>query len=186
LLANFLDVTKIEFCTQVKDAKGRELFERISSLVIGRVDFSDSFRFEIRTALLDFLLHLYKHHVISYNKEELESVASLHCKKAIRYITKNYSEEISIDAIAKSCMINKAHLSRIFKKETGKTLIEFLNIIRCTRAKELISEGFSVEEAATKCAFNNISYFTRTYKKHIGALPSKTKKRLKNKSINNT
>ena len=56
------------------------------------------------------------------------------------------------------------------------TVIEYVNILRCKEAKRLISEGQSVSEAAIASGFNNLSYFTRTYKKYVGELPSSNKK----------
>jgi AraC-like DNA-binding protein len=40
----------------------------------------------------------------------------------------------------------------------------------------LLKKGTSVSEAAENCGFQNLSYFSRTYKKYIGELPGKHKK----------
>ncbi|MBR6603969.1 MAG: AraC family transcriptional regulator, partial [Clostridia bacterium] len=49
---------------------------------------------------------------------------------------------------------------------------------RCKKASELISEGLSVSEAALKCGFSNMSFFTRTFREYIGCLPSKFNKNI--------
>ena len=130
------------------------------------------FEFEIRVKTMDLMLHLYKNYVYSYNKQELDNIKSIHCRNAISYIFENYKRDVSIDEIAEHCIINKAHLSRIFKKETNHTIINFINIIRCNNARQMIAQGMSVRESAIENGFNNLSYFSRTYKKHIGCLPS--------------
>jgi AraC-like DNA-binding protein len=59
---------------------------------------------------------------------------------------------------------------------TGKTLVEYINIVRCEHARELLSSGsFNVGESAEQCGFQDISYFSRIYKKYIGILPSEEK-----------
>ena len=63
-------------------------------------------------------------------------------------------------------------MSRDFKKYTGNTVFEYINISRCKTAATLIASGMSVSAAANECGFENLSYFSRTYKKYMGKLPS--------------
>lgn len=96
-------------------------------------------------------------------------------KKTIMYIKEHFYEEITLDSLSKIININKYSLTRMFKKQTQMTIFEFINITRCTEAKKLIINGESITNAARQCGFINLSYFTRTYKKYIGELPSCSK-----------
>ncbi|HHV99177.1 MAG TPA: response regulator [Clostridiaceae bacterium] len=51
-------------------------------------------------------------------------------RKAILYIAANYSNDISLDTVADHIGVNSSYLSRVFKKETGKGFIEYLNCYR--------------------------------------------------------
>ncbi len=94
-------------------------------------------------------------------------------KDAISYIGTNYKENISIDDIVSHIGFSKYHFCRTFKEVTGQTTFDYINILRCNQAKKLLSSGkYNISESALLSGFNNLSYFTRTYKKYMGVLPS--------------
>lgn len=97
-------------------------------------------------------------------------------KKAIAFIRDNYSEKISLECIAKNVFVNKFTLSREFKKILGQSVVQYTNRYRCKCAAEMISQGISVSTAAEKCGFSNMSFFTKTFERYVGCLPSKYKK----------
>ncbi len=96
-------------------------------------------------------------------------------KKAILYIRENYKDKITLENISKHIGVNKFMLSREFKKATGQTVVEYINLYRCKTAYKLLINGVTVTAAAIDAGFNNFSYFSRTFKKCIGILPSKIK-----------
>lgn len=96
-------------------------------------------------------------------------------KKTIDYIRNNYSKKISLDELAKNAAIDKYVLSREFKKFTGQTIVEYINSFRCQKASDYIISGYNISEAAQMCGFDNLSFFTKTFKRHMGILPSKIK-----------
>jgi len=69
--------------------------------------------------------------------------------------------------------ISKFYLCREFKAYTGSSILQTVNLLRCTQAKLLIEGGATVSQAALSCGFDNLSYFSRTFKKLMGALPSR-------------
>lgn len=93
-------------------------------------------------------------------------------KKAITYIRKHMAEKMSLDSIAVQVGISKFHLAREFKAMTGNTIIGFINTLRCWEAKRLIENGSGVSVAAYACGFDNLSYFSKTFQKLLGAPPS--------------
>lgn len=101
------------------------------------------------------------------------SDSSKYVKEAINYIRKHLAEHISLDNISSHIGISKFHLTREFKIYTGSTVIDTVNLIRCTEAKQQIEQGISVSAAAISCGYNNLSYFTRTFHKYMGILPSR-------------
>ena len=86
-------------------------------------------------------------------------------------------EKISLEDISRSVLCDKYTLCRDFKKYTGQTVFENLNRYRCIKAAELLNDGKSVAEAALLCGFESFSFFTKTFKKYMGSLPSEYKKR---------
>lgn len=95
---------------------------------------------------------------------------------AIIYIRKHYDEHLTLDGISKSIFVNKYTLTRIFKEMTGQTVVEYINEYRCKQAARLIRDGCRINESARLCGFSNMSFFTKTFKRYIGKLPSEYKK----------
>lgn len=98
---------------------------------------------------------------------------TLMMRRALHYMKANYKEKIQISDIADYVNFSKDYLSHTFKEFTGVTIVYYLNFLRCRHAKNLLSRGdISVSNAAMASGFDNISHFTRTYKKIMGYLPS--------------
>lgn len=105
---------------------------------------------------------------------DLQHAASLSLtKKAISYILSHYMEDFTLEEIADYMGCSKFYLCKIFKKNTGRTVVEYRNHLRCVKAKQLMmEEHYCVKESAIACGYTNFSYFSKTYKKYIGNLPS--------------
>jgi len=147
----------------------------VAQVLFDAVDMDTDFKLNIRIKVLELMRYLTKNHVYTTDRKKLARPMGSHCKNAIKYISKNFAKNITIDEIALHCMVNKSYLSRVFKKETGETMVDFINAVRCNEAKKLISQGVPIKEASVSCGFNNLSYFSKIYKKNIGHLPSEEK-----------
>ena len=87
-------------------------------------------------------------------------------------------EKIKIEEILEESGFSRAYFSREFKKITGNSIVDYINFVRCSRTEELISTGdYIISEAAEMCGFSSMSYFSKTYKKFMGRLPSETVKK---------
>lgn len=129
--------------------------------------------------LLLLLIYLAEHH--STTAAVFENHASVFketlIRNAISYIQSNYLKKISTKDISNFLGANSTYLCRCFKEITGNTILEYLNILRCEHAKMLIiSHRYSIAEVALNSGFPNFSYFSKTYKKFMGELPSETTK----------
>ncbi len=93
-------------------------------------------------------------------------------KKAIAYIYKNYRSDLSLQDIAVHIGVNSSYLSRRFKQDCGKGVIEYLNTIRIEQAKLLMENGFQkVKAIADEVGFNNYNYFFKVFKDSQGMTP---------------
>ncbi|MCL2385970.1 MAG: AraC family transcriptional regulator [Defluviitaleaceae bacterium] len=94
-------------------------------------------------------------------------------KQAIRYITENYAEHLTISAVASSVSLNPVYFGTLFKRETRVTFRDYLNTIRINQAEDLLRAGkMNVTEVAQHCGFTDVFYFSRLFKKHKGIPPS--------------
>lgn len=126
----------------------------------------------IRHEVLGLLISLCRKYARRTSPETTSAVPVERVKKAMTYIRNNLSKQLTLDEIADHVGISKYHFAREFKAFTGETVIDSINILRCKEAKRLIESGMSVSAAAMSCGFENLSYFSRTFKKHFGQLPS--------------
>ncbi|MCL1819657.1 MAG: AraC family transcriptional regulator [Oscillospiraceae bacterium] len=102
---------------------------------------------------------------------------SLPVRKAVNYIDFNFSELITLEMIAESAAVNYSYLSSQFKKETGSSVVDYINRNRIQRAFTLlISTSLSINAIAEKCGFSDDAYFTRVFKKVHGKSPREYRK----------
>lgn len=91
----------------------------------------------------------------------------------IEFINDNYSCHFSLEDIAGRIALSKSHFSRVFKKETGYTLQDYIIKVRIDRAKLLLLRGNTkITEIAHTCGFSSSSHFTSAFVKHVGIQPS--------------
>lgn len=131
---------------------------------------------KLRIALLRLLVHLQEFHLEGEEKGSTEAAsAEEYVKTAIQYLSEHYTQAIRLEDIARLCGITKYHLAREFKRYTNQSILTFLNSMRCKNAETLLRQGKTVTETAELCGFESVAYFSRTYKKYMGTMPSRVK-----------
>jgi AraC-like DNA-binding protein len=69
--------------------------------------------------------------------------------------------------------MSRRYLTDLLKTETGKTAIELIHIALINEAKNRLSDKTkSISEIAYSLGFDNMSYFSRLFKKETGMLPT--------------
>ena len=98
---------------------------------------------------------------------------SIYIIDTIDYIHQNYSSNLNVDTICRHIKISKNYLCNIFKKETGDSIIMFLNKYRIEKSKNFLKDrSYSILNVAISVGFKDQSYFCRTFKKYTGISPS--------------
>ena len=113
-------------------------------------------------------------------KKSSEKQIRTSIKKAIEYMTFNYTDNLTIQELATIANLSPSRFFTVFKKETGITPIEYKKRI-CIRNAEkmLLISDLSIEEIAEKLGFNSSSYFRRTFKAYTGKSPREYKNGIK-------
>lgn len=90
----------------------------------------------------------------------------------LRCIDDHYRENLSVSDIAGRIGVNASYLSRIFREETGNTIIHTINEKKLSRAREyLVQTDMKIYEIAEILGFENVTYFSHFFKKHTGLSP---------------
>jgi YesN/AraC family two-component response regulator len=115
---------------------------------------------EVFTAYLQKCLN----NASTFNEMALKT-ANPHIKQAVDYINANYQHPIGLPEASRALGISENYLSNLFKQETGRRFIEYLNDVRLHHAKWLVLNGnMKVYEIAHACGFQSTAYFCRLFK----------------------
>lgn len=93
-------------------------------------------------------------------------------ERAIAYMHKHLSEDISLADVAESVGTAPSHLSRLFSRHSGDTFIHVLCRLRMDTAKKLLrTNQYRIKEVYTMVGFNDQAYFSRVFRKYEGTSP---------------
>ncbi len=101
----------------------------------------------------------------------------------LEYINKNINDEITIDELSNRFYFDKTYIMKRFKKEIGKSIHEYINIIRILNSLDYYKDDNYILSIALKNGFNSIEYYSEIFKKVIGVNPLKYKMFI-NRNIN--
>lgn len=98
--------------------------------------------------------------------------------EVVNYIQGNYwDENLSISQAAQAVALNKDYLSNLFKKETGISFSDYVNLQRIKKAQELLTgTHLRTYQIAQQVGFQDESYFSRVFKKIVGMRPGEYRK----------
>lgn len=100
-------------------------------------------------------------------------------KKVENYISKNYSKDLKLEAIAQLFGYNSAYLGKMFKKAFGDNFNTYLDKVRIAQAKQLLlNENLKVYEVSEQIGFRNIDYFYKKFKHYVGQSPKEYRKQM--------
>lgn len=94
--------------------------------------------------------------------------------KAIAYINEHLAERIYLEEVARYVNMSVRSFNDYFKKHTGKTYVDYLNMVRLDVAKTLLTETrLEISNVGRRVGFPDAAYFNRQFKKHVGCTPGK-------------
>ncbi|MDQ6421791.1 AraC family transcriptional regulator [Paenibacillus sp. LHD-117] len=98
--------------------------------------------------------------------------------QAIRMLSYQYGQQISIGAIAQKLGYHRAHLTKLFKESTGLSPMQYLNKIRMKKAEKLLAGDLTIAQVAASVGFNDPLFFTKQFRKWSGLSPTEYRKSL--------
>ncbi len=98
--------------------------------------------------------------------------SNFHVEKAKDYIQSNYMLDLHVEKLAEQMNLDRRYLSRLFKERTGTTVQEYLIRVRMQAAARYLRKGFGVADTAPLCGYEDVSNFSRMFKKHFGISPA--------------
>ncbi|WNR42695.1 AraC family transcriptional regulator [Paenibacillus roseipurpureus] len=100
-----------------------------------------------------------------------------HSETIMTWIEEHYMKDITLAQISEDLHLSKTYISRIFREETGASLMDYLTARRIRQATFLLHEtDLPVELIGENVGFPNFSYFCQVFKKHTGFSPNQLRK----------
>ncbi|MBS1525712.1 MAG: helix-turn-helix domain-containing protein [Bacteroidetes bacterium] len=105
--------------------------------------------------------------------KEITENEGIRISNIYNYILQHYSEDITLEDVAREACMTPQAFCRYFKKHTRQTFVSFLNQMRINEAcKKLTGNKYeSISVVAYKCGFNSITNFNRVFKGVVGRSP---------------
>ncbi|WP_168120580.1 AraC family transcriptional regulator [Paenibacillus sp. HB172176] len=98
-------------------------------------------------------------------------------KALLQHLETHYAERMTVAEAARFVKLNPHHFCKSFKKLTGRTFVEYMNVLRMNEAERLLQESDdSITEIAGMVGCDNPNYFTKLFKQHKGVTPSAARK----------
>ncbi len=103
--------------------------------------------------------------------------------KVIEELDRDCAQKISLPQLAETYHISEAYLSHVFKKQTGKSLMNYIAQIRIEKASQLIAmsrtgSSNKLYQIAQQVGYDDYSYFVRVFKKVTGMSPREFHKKV--------
>ena len=98
-------------------------------------------------------------------------------KRAEEFLRTNFSKPFALDEVAGIVGVHPVHLARVFRRQKGCTVGEYVRHLRVDFALRQLSETEnSISDIAAAAGFADHSHLTRTIKAHLGFTPSEYRK----------
>jgi AraC-like DNA-binding protein len=160
-------------CMAVPERSYREPFKTLLRLF-------DSSRIADRmkalSALISLLVPFFEH----LNMEEMENRSREFGRMlpAVKFIEENLARPISLEELAEKVFLDPVYFSNLFCKVMGRPPIQYVNLRRVHRAREmLLFSDLSVVEIGARAGFEDPFYFSRVFSRFEGISPAQYRKK---------
>jgi len=100
--------------------------------------------------------------------------------RAKAFINENYTEDLSLEQVAKFANMSSFYFCKMFKKFTGVNFTEYVSRIRIEKARNLLlNPNLRISEIAYEVGFQSLTHFNRVFKKVLGQSPTEFRAHLK-------
>ena len=150
----------------------KELVELFREMALSWSNKQDGYIIKTR-ALLMLILHRLNE-ILVYRNDNISG--DYRINKITRFIATHYSDKITVKDLAELVNLNKAYLGRMFKKQTGISIDQYITKIRIQNAENMLQSGdYKVHEVAEQCGFSDVFHFYKLFRATRGFSPSRCK-----------
>jgi AraC-like DNA-binding protein len=140
------------------------------------------YKFKVmRNLIVDYKIRLHKADDKLKNKSITDS-AKMKIEQVKEFLKENFREDISREGLASAVEMSPDHLGRIFKKDTGKKIADYINKLRIDEAaKQLRYEENKIIDIAYEVGFESLRTFNYVFQNLHGLTPTEYRKNYENR-----
>lgn len=140
------------------------MVESWEAIVQEKDEFENFSRYRV-TSAMHILCAGMEHGRESHKISQKESVKCSRMKKMLTYIEDNYMNDLDVLSVASAAHVSESVCLRMFREITDTTPMQYVRRLRIEKAAYLLrNTALSASDIALDCGFNDISYFTRSFK----------------------
>ncbi|MEK4460586.1 MULTISPECIES: response regulator transcription factor [Paenibacillus] len=160
MLYSFLQQKEVQAHQLFKDPQSQELYRNS----ISTIDYMRTW------------IHYFIDRAVDYTEKIAKSQSVI--GKVKEYIHTNLKNEITREEIANHVFLNPDYLTRIFKRSTGFSIIEYVTEARIKKSLELLNHSsVPISIVASEVGYDNLTYFSKLFKKVVGCTPSEYRRK---------
>lgn len=138
-----------------------------------KLELEKKMQFCIRTSDLKALVKKQIKQYIASAQDEKSQLSHLPIRKAMDYVDGHYMDKLTLEEVAEKIGLNATYFSKLFKKESGKTFVNYLTEVRINQAKRLLSTtNDTMNSIAESVGYTDHRYFSQCFEKNVGMKPS--------------
>lgn len=160
--------------TNLLHCKSKEITDLIMALKLNTLSFEFNSELLTRCSLISMLIQLERyiqHEAGAFALNEVYS-SNQTIIRVLEYINNNLKNKLTVDIIAEHFYLSPSYLMHLFKKETGLTIISYIQRKKIFLASRFINDGKSLSEACYLSGFKDYTSFYRVFKKYYKVTPA--------------
>ena len=163
-----------------QDAQSNEILSRLSAFKNYAVLPVRRYELKLQGEIMISLQEIYDRISEKSLFEPKDATLRSGIQASVDYMLNNFDKDLTLAEIARASGYSEGRFCHIFKEITGYTPFTYLNRIRIIKASEkIIITNEKITNIASENGFENMSYFNRVFRKHMGMSPKEYRARFR-------
>jgi AraC-like DNA-binding protein len=148
--------------------------DRMSSKFASKIELVTNLK-----AIPEFMREMFSSYCRLVRKHSTKQYSTV-VKNTVLIIDSDISAELSLQSLAERLGVTAGYLATVFKKETGKTVVEYVRDKRINHALHLLNTtNLQIQTIAMHCGIMDVQYFSKLFKRQIGKTPREYREQLR-------
>lgn len=171
---NFCFTHSDTFENRIPPERAHTLRETFSMLMQELSEKREEYALQIKSLLNILIIELIRAHGYASGTATIPKDKYKIVRETVRYIDAHFSEELSLDLLARLSGMSPNYFSAFFHTASGITLWDYINSRRIEAAMRLLKneKSLNILDVAGRCGFNNTANFNKVFKKITSVTPS--------------